>query len=540
MLPSRHMAKPYTYLAMGLLFTLIFATSVLMAGQPETYSNPIIFADYSDPDVISVDGEFWMTASSFNCVPGLQILHSCDLVNWEIAGAALPRIIPEDVYDSPKHGCGVFAPCIRYGRGLFWIFWGDPDYGIYQIHAKDPCGKWSEPALIIPGKGLIDPTAVFTDDGRVFLAHAWAKSRAGFNGVLHVCELDPDCTRRVSVERMVIDGNSTGDRVIEGPKFYQKDGWFYIFAPAGGVPTGWQLVYRSRDPYGPYERRMVLHQGCTDINGPHQGGWVTDAASDSWFIHFQDRGAWGRIIHLQPMKWGDDGWCTMGVDIDGDGIGEPVKTYTAPAPGSASRKAVRAEAGAYGIPLELQWHANPGRGWAAASRSGKHIRMNCIGSPAGWKSLFDTPNLLLEKITGPVMEYEAVLGFSPAAQGDRAGLVVMGRDYTTVEMVFDGKTVRLQRRSCRNADKGGTEKVEESIPLESWKKYPVHVKVRIEGDKPVCTFQYSHDGRNWHVLGEPSAARQGVWIGAKVGFFALSDSPSGGRRSGGHMDIRRK
>lgn len=269
------MAKPYTYLAMGLLFTLIFATSVLMAGQPETYSNPIIFADYSDPDVISVDGEFWMTASSFNCVPCLQILHSCDLVNWEIAGAALPRIIPEDVYDSPKHGCGVFAPCIRYGRGLFWIFWGDPDYGIYQIHAKDPCGKWSEPALIIPGKGFIDPTAVFTDDGRVFLAHAWAKSRAGFNGVLHVCELDQDCTRRVSGERMVIDGNSTGDRVIEG-------------------------------------------------------------------------------------------------------------------------------------------------------------------------------------------------------------------------------------------------------------------------DKPVCTFQYSHDGRNWHVLGEPSAARQGVWIGAKVGFFALSDSPSGCRRSGGHMDIRRK
>ena len=117
-----------------MLFSLLFTGFV----------NPILHSDYSDPDAICVDGEYWMVSSSFNCIPGLQILHSADLVNWEIVNAGIPRSLsPADVFDTPRHGCGVWAPAIRYFNGKYWIFWGDPDYGVFQIHADHPAGKWS-------------------------------------------------------------------------------------------------------------------------------------------------------------------------------------------------------------------------------------------------------------------------------------------------------------------------------------------------------------------------------------------------------------
>lgn len=102
-----------------------------------TYTNPILHADYSDPDAIRVGGDYWMTASSFNHVPGLQILHSADLVHWKIVNAALPRMAPEEDFSLPSHGNGVWAPSIRCHDGIFRIFWGDPDRGIYCITAED-------------------------------------------------------------------------------------------------------------------------------------------------------------------------------------------------------------------------------------------------------------------------------------------------------------------------------------------------------------------------------------------------------------------
>lgn len=524
--------------------TLLLLVS-LLASQVGSYTNPIMYSDYSDPDIVSVDGEFWMTASSFNCVPALQVLHSYDLVNWEIVNSALPRLTPEDNFKDPKHGCGVWAPCIRYAKGQFWIFWGDPDYGIYQVHTADPYGKWSEPTLIIPGKGLIDATAVFTEDGKVFLAHAWANSRAGFNGILNVCELDGDCTHAIGEQVLVIDGSKTGDRTIEGPKFYQRGEYFYIFAPAGGVAEGWQLVYRSKSPYGPYEKKVVLNQGSTDVNGPHQGGWATDAAGDCWFMHFQDRGGWGRIVHLQPMKWTDDGWCTMGEDYNNDGVGEPVKSYRMPAVkegdkvsayGAVSGVCTKTDFTHEYIPRNWQWHANPEVYWAMPCPAGGFMHLKCVRSPENWKSLFDTPNLLLEKIVGPQMELKTKLEFKPDVKGDRAGIVVMGRDYSTLEFVSEGKEVKLQRRTCIGADKGAVETVGESVALPESKTYTVYVKVIIEGDQPVCEFFYSLDGKRYHKIGDSYTARQGVWIGAKIGFFAISPSDMRAR-VGGWLEV---
>jgi beta-xylosidase len=292
-----------------------------------TYTNPIIFADYSDPDVIRVGEDFYLVSSSFSHTPGLPVLHSRDLVSWEIVGHAVQNL-PSPIFQTPQHGNGVWAPSIRYHQGEFWIFYGDPDLGIFMVNTKNPAGSWESPVLVKEAKGWIDPCPLWDDDGNAYLVHVWAKSRAGFNSILTINKLSPNGTSILDAGIVVFDGHGQHP-TIEGPKIYKRNGYYYIFAPAGGVKNGWQTVLRSKDIYGPYEDKIVLEQGSTTINGPHQGAWVELTSGESWFIHFQDRGAYGRIVHLQPMQWQDD-WPTMGVDFDGNGIGEPVSMYRKP------------------------------------------------------------------------------------------------------------------------------------------------------------------------------------------------------------------
>lgn len=301
-----------------------------------TYQNPVLYADYSDPDVCAAGDDFYMTASSFNCIPGLPILHSNDLVNWSLVNYALPVQEPQEFFDKAQHGKGVWAPAIRFHNGEFYIYWGDPDYGIYLIKAKDPKGEWTKPVLVKAGKGMIDPTPLWDEDGKVYLIHAYAGSRSGVNSILVICELNAEGTEVISDPVMVFDGNDGKNHTVEGPKLYKRNGYYYIFAPAGGVATGWQLVLRSGNIYGPYESKIVMAQGKTTVNGPHQGGWVDTNTGESWFVHFQDQGAYGRVIHLNPMKWIND-WPVIGADKDMDGCGEPVTTYKKPNVGRTIR-----------------------------------------------------------------------------------------------------------------------------------------------------------------------------------------------------------
>jgi beta-xylosidase len=295
-----------------------------------TYTNPIINADYSDPDIcVGASGEdFYMTASSFQCAPGLPVLHSKDLVNWQIIGHALREQTPYEVFNQPAHGMGVWAPSIRYNNGEYYIYWGDPDYGVYMVKTKNPAGRWDDPVLVIPGKGMIDTCPLWDEDGRCYLAYAYAGSRSGIKSVLSVRELSSDGTKPIGDPVLVFDGNNV-HHTAEGAKFYKHNGYYWIMCPAGGVATGWQLAMRSKSPYGPYECKTVLAQGETNVNGPHQGGWIQTKQGEDWFVHFQDKGAYGRVVHLQPVTW-TNGWPVMGIDKDGDMCGESVTTYRKP------------------------------------------------------------------------------------------------------------------------------------------------------------------------------------------------------------------
>ena len=511
----------------------------------EEYKNPVLFSDYSDPDLIRVGDDYWMTSSSFTCYPGLQILHSTDLVNWEIAGAAVQRLEPASHFDAPAHGDGIWAPCIRYNEGTFWIFWGDPDHGIYQVHTKDPRGEWSKPHLVLEGKGMIDPSPLWDEDGRVYLVHGWAGSRAGFKSVLSVCELDKDCTRTISDQVLVFDGKKNGNNTVEGPKFYKRNGYYYIFAPSGGVKEGWQLVLRSKSVYGPYEWKTVLHQGNTDIHGPHQGGWVSDVEGNDWFMHFEDRYAWGRVCHLQPMTWLEDDWCIIGVDINGDGIGEPVSSFRKPATHvNAPLEGISALATSTGftgtsIPLNWQWEANPHFSWYMTNPTDGCLRLHCIKSPEGWRNLRDTPNILSQKVVGPEMSFTAKLVYRPSYESERVGLAAFGHNYSTLELDFDGQNVSLVRRECIDATKGGEEVVLCSSPLKT-SSYQDGVKycsvwMRIDVDKD-CNFKffYSLDGKKFKAFGDTFKGKEGHWIGAKIAIFAISNIK---KNDGGSVEI---
>ena len=498
-----------------------------------TYRNPVLFADYSDPDVVRVGDDYYLVASSFNCVPGLPVLHSRDLINWRLVSHALQRLSPEDRYSRVQPGCGVWAPAIRHHDGKFWIYFPDPDYGIYVVTATDPAGQWSLPVLVKAGKGLIDPCPLWDDDGQAYLVHAWSKSRAGFNNVLTVVRLSPDGLRSLDEGRVVVDGNRLpGYRTLEGPKFYKRNGDYFIFAPAGGVETGWQSVFRARNVYGPYEARIVLRQGRSDINGPHQGAWIDTPSGQDWFVHFQDRDAYGRVVLLQPMRWRDDGWPVMGADPGATGTGEPVHTWRAPDVGRDHPLEVPVtsdEFGAANLGLQWQWQANPGDHWFSLSANPGSLRLFSRPAPTT-ASLWLVPNLLLQKWPAPEFVVTTALSFAPAVEGETAGLVVFGYSTGWIGVRKTSAGLRLSLTLCRDANRGGSEQEAAGVSLDST---VVYLRVAI-GAGGKCLFSYSADNRRFVGLGGEFTASKGRWVGAKVGLFAVA---APGAKATGYADF---
>lgn len=545
------------------------------------YVNPVLNADYSDPDVCRVGDDFYMTSSSFACFPGLQILHSTDLVNWEIIGAALtdypgpdwsderqwetlgqrldtpsvPPPGPQEWRTVPQHGNGVWAPAIRYHDGEFYIYCGDPDRGIFMVKTSDPRGKWDDPVWVVKAKGYIDPCPLWDEDGKAYLSHGCAGSRAGHKSVLFVAPMSPDGTRLLGQSRIVYDGHET-QPTIEGTKFYKYNGDYYIFSPAGGVPTGWQVVLRAKSPWGPYEERVVMAQGASETNGPHQGAWIDTPDGEHWFMHFQDKDAYGRVVHLQPMEWTADGWPVIGVDKDGDGVGEPVSRYRKPALKDSGTFQPAESDGFDNVDLGLQWqwHGIPSPYWYFLDARNSALRLYSVDQAEGWRNLGDSPNLLLQKTPADKFTVTAKLRFIPNPQlkekGESCGFVLMGQDYAVIKMTDTSEGVVLQYAECEDALKGKQENIIRTVPLSSeplpvpysnsymsttvppvspvaYMASDVYVRMKVmpedrKGNVPDLTarFWYSLDGKRWTELTDkPFVGKPGKWIGAKFGFF---------------------
>ncbi|MFF5973809.1 family 43 glycosylhydrolase [Streptomyces sp. NPDC012769] len=496
-----------------------------------TYRNPVLAADWSDPDVVRVDDDFYLTASSFGRAPGLPLLHSRDLVNWTLIGHALERLRPEAAFAAPRHDAGVWAPSLRHHDGRFWIFWGDPDHGIFQVNAPSVRGPWSEPHLVKAGRGLIDACPLWDEEsGEAYLVHAWAKSRAGFNNRLTGHRMSPDGTRLLDAGTTLVDADRIpGWFTLEGPKLYRHDGWFWILAPAGGVATGWQGAFRSRSFTGPYEERVVLSQGDTPVNGPHQGGWVRTPRGEDWFLHFQQRGAHGRVVHLQPMRWDADGWPVLGRD------GAPVLVHPKPdlpaQPPSAPAHDDRFPGGRFG--RQWQWTANPAEGWTVG-HAGDGLRLTC-GRTELLDDLRALPQILTQRMPARAcaVEVELDLDARATAPGARAGLVVLGDAYSWIGLAREGDgSVRLVHRFApANADR--ERDAAPSLPAPEGR-----ASLRIELTAYArCRFA-ADTGGGFVPLGQEFAATPWRWVGALLGLFAAAPPGTGHAGTAGFTAFR--
>jgi beta-xylosidase len=501
-----------------------------------TYTNPIIHADYSDPDAIRVGDDFYMVSSSFNCAPALPILHSKDLVNWQIINYALQKQIPLDTFNIPQHGKGVWAPAIRFYKNEFYIFYPDPDFGIYVTKTKNIYGKWSIPKLILEGKGIIDPCPFWDDNGNAFLITAWAGSRAGVKSLLTLYAMKNDATQILDEGKHIFDGHDNHP-TVEGPKLYKKNNYYYIFAPAGGVATGWQLVLRSENIYGPYEEKVVMDKGKTNVIGPHQGAWVNTKKGEDWFIHFQDKEAYGRVVHLQPMHWKNN-WPIIGLDNDGDGKGEPVITYKKPNVGNVFSNCNITESDEFNIDtlgFQWQWNANYKTQWSALIKGKDYLRLFAINQPKDATNLGNVPNILLQKFPAENFIATTKISFNAGefdAENKKVGLVIMGEDYAYLSLKKVDSVYKLNVMKCNSMLKNNKEIVvdEKNIGIAS----TVFFRVNVKAPNAVCNFSYSIDGENFMQIGNVFFAKPGKWIGAKVGLFC---SGNYGSKIGGLADV---
>jgi beta-xylosidase len=481
----------------------------------DTYQNPVLYADYSDPDAIRVGEDYFLIASSFCNVPAIPLLHSKDLINWQVINYCMDTL-PSPKYDTPQHGCGIWAPSIRYHEGTYYVFAPMPDEGILVCHTTDPWGKWSKPSFIRQVTGWIDPCPFWDDDGSAYMVNAFARSRIGFKSYLYMSPIKPDCSDVLDDGQFIYDGHAT-QPTIEGPKLYKRNGFYYIFAPAGGVKTGWQTVLRSKHIYGPYEEKIVMHQGNSPVNGPHQGAWVDTPTGEDWFLHFQDAGNAGRILHLQPMRWVDD-WPIIGVKPDASGCGEPVITYKKPNTGSSAPQAIYTPQDSDDfsdeiLGLQWQWNANPRPDWYRLSDNQLRLYSQPISSRL---QLCDVPNLLLQKWPAPSFYITAHIHLDHLMEGDAVGMVSLGGCYTALLVCKKGNCLHLQQRTGK-----WLQNDEILDDLGTWDADGLCLRMLVEKSLYI-SFEIGEE-EHWIPIGNVTEATPGRWVGVKAGLVAFHE-----------------
>ena len=478
------------------------------------YKNPVLLSDYSDPDVIRVGNDFFMVASSFNHVPGVPVLHSVNLVDWELINYVLPRL-PFERFDKVCHGEGVWAPSIRYHGGKYYCVIPFPDEGIFVSETDDPYGEWSPLRPLLEGRGYEDPCPIWAD-GKCYVVFAFIGNRIGFNSKLAIFETDENMTQPATEYKEIYDGHDIAP-IVEGPKFYRHGDYYYILAPAGSVKSGWQIALRSKEIYGEYQTKVIMFQNGTTVNGPHQGALIDlDDDGEKWaFMHFQDRGAFGRVVHLQPAVWRGD-WIICGKDKNDNLPGDPVDEGDYPVEKSGARIDPSDNFKSGKLALVWQTPANICDNWFALDGG---LKLNAVHY--GGNALSDFPSLFMQKIYFENFTAKTACRLQLENDGDEAGFTVFGREYHYVCAVRrDGKIlVELRKGKIGGAS-------DEVLLSEEFFGNGVSfgLKAKHEGhDEIACKFTV-----NGKVLPVKFYACRGVWVGAKIGVYCRSTSKSAG------------
>lgn len=456
------------------------------------YKNPIIFKDYSDPDVIKFNDRYYMIASSFNFFPGLPLLESNDLINWNLKAYVIDNL---EGFDYPRHGEGVWAPSFRFFNDKFYFFIPLPDEGIYVVTSKD-LNTFSKPKCVYPLKGLIDPCPYY-ENGIIYVAVGFAKSRIGFNSKIGMFKLDLDLNL-LEEYKIVFDGTNIAP-VIEGPKIYKRNSYYYILAPAGSVETGWQVALRSKDLYGPYEMKIVMIQGDRPINGPHQGALVSDDFNNDWFIHFQDLRVYGRIINLEPVKWIND-WPIIG-DFD-NLCGRPVLKYFAPKTKYTGYLDEEYFIKNNKLSLEYTFPANVKKNFFEIYNNS--LKLNAID---------DTPIYLIRNILTKKIDrryFSVYVNLKPFLENNSmTGLLIYGMSSCGIYLNYKNGSYSIQ--IIKSISEKDTVEYEYSICEINY--------LKMNFDDSNVTFEYSIDSNKYYKIDYEFKAVKGRWTGAKIGIL---------------------
>lgn len=456
-----------------------------------TYRNPVLNADFSDPDVIRVGRKYYMVASDFHFL-GMQVLESDDMVNWRYVSQIYSRFDEPGWDDNQHYAGGSWAPAIRYHDGLFYVYFCTPDEGLFMSTASDAHGPWSPLHLVKRIEKWEDPCPFWDEDGQAYLG----RSRHGAGPII--------------VHKMSADGRQLLDDgvtvytgpVAEGTKFLKRNGYYYLIIPEGGVGQGWQTVLRSKNIYGPYERKVVLEQGSTRVNGPHQGALVDTPEGEWWFYHFQETPVLGRVVHLQPARWQDD-WPLMGVDLDGNGVGEPVAEWRKPTITPVGLRApisplsTFSEFSSSQLGLQWQWNHNPVDSyWSLQERKG-WLTLRAL--PAD--SLKASRNMLTQKVVGYVSESTTLL----TSKGQcAAGLFCIGKQFNAIGLCPEGIYTEFDGKKT---------------VIKPGKYDTLYLRVTNDCMHNRHQFWYSTDGEHYTPAGEPFTMRSGYWKGIRTGLY---------------------
>jgi beta-xylosidase len=494
--------------------------SLQKASQNQTsYRNPILYADYSDPDVIRVGDSYYLVASSFHFSPGLPVLKSKDLVHWTILGHALPKLDFHPAYDLPgpltftdaterpkwegtaghRYSTGVWAPAIRFHRGRFYIYFATPTEGVFMVSAPRAEGPWDAPVKVIDQARLEDPCPFWDEDGQAYLVH----SRVGA-GPLILHRMSPD-GKSVLDEGKVIVEDPQRLPTLEGPKLLKRNGYYYIFAPYGGVGTGPQAVLRARDIYGPYEIRTVLSKGTTNVQGPHQGGYVETPSGEGWFVHFNQTGGYGRIVHLQPVRWEDD-WPVMGDN------GQPVESHAMPKVGrtfAPVHPQTSDEFTQKTLGVQWEWNHNPVNDhWSLTERPG-FLRLKALSA----YDLVSARNTLTQVQQSRESEFTVRLDVSSMVDGQKAGVAMFGKQPSWI-----GVTQLAGKRQVTFAF-AGTEVSAIAVTGET-------LLLRMHVADEQVQYAYSlDDGQTFRDFGPKAQFFFSWWKGARPALFTFNTKP---------------
>jgi beta-xylosidase len=491
---------------------------------PATYDNPILYADYSDPDVVRFGTHYYLIASTFHFSPGIPVLESNDLVHWSIVGHVLHRLDFHPSYDLPgpldfsdatehsksnyalgyRYASGIWAPAIRAYNGRLYVYFVTPTEGIFMTSAAHATGPWEAPVKVIDQPGLEDPCPFWDEDGQAYLVH----SKVGAGPlILHRMSADG---KNVLDDGEVIMEDPVRLPTLEGPKLYKRNGYYYIFAPFGGVEHGSQAVLRSRDIYGPYEVRTVLSEGSTAIQGPHQGGYVETPSGEGWFVHFNSTGAYGRIVYLEPVRWVDD-WPVIGAPP-----GQPVLSYAAPDVGRtfpAIYPQTSDEFNRRTLSPQWEWNHNPlDSHWSLTERPG-FLRLQALPAP----DLVSARNTLTQVLQGPSAQITTKLAVSGMVDGQRAGLAMFGRRPSWIGVVQN------QGQRHLTFAVGGSETSGPVLDVGT-------VILRMQVAAEQARYSFSIDaGKTFQELGSPAPLFFSWWKAARPALFTFNSDPHASR-----------